>query len=263
MKKTGILIVSFGTTYEETRKKNIEALEQEVQRMYPEIPCYRAFSSGMVRKILRERDGIHVMEVKEALLQMKEDGISHVKILPTHIIDGLENNKVRQRAEECRPLFEEVTMARALLETETDYEKAAGTLWQELSQMAAGKILLFMGHGSSHEANAAYEKLEGVFCRLTGEDVFVATVEGTPELSDARQQMARLQKKQVILTPFMLVAGDHAVNDMAGEEDSWRTELEADGYAVTAVVKGLGEYAGIRSLYLEHLQEIMEPGRKA
>lgn len=258
MKKTGILVVSFGTTYEDTRKKTIDRLEQEIGGIYPQVPCYRAFTSGMVRKILKERDGISVMAPKEALLQMKEDGITHVKILPTHIIAGFENQKIWNIARGYGTIFEEIQIGSALLEEERDYETVVKVVWYELSELAAGNILLFMGHGSGHEANASYEKLEQAFRQRTGEEVLVATVEGTPELSDAMERMAVLKKKRVILTPFMLVAGDHAVNDMAGDEDSWKTELEGAGYEVTVVIKGLGEYAGIRALYQEHLRNIMD-----
>ena len=256
-------MVSFGTTYEETRRKTIDRLEQEIQEAYPQVTCYRAFSSGIVRKILKERDGMYVMDPEEALLKMKEDGIRHVKIIPTHIIAGLEYQKICNTAKKWKSLFEEIQIGSVLLETEEDYETVAEVLWKELSDQAEGKILLLMGHGSEHKANASYGKLEGVFRQRSGADVFVATVEGAPELSDAMAQMKFLDRRSVFMTPFMLVAGDHAVNDMAGEEDSWKTELEEAGYETAVLVKGLGEYAGIRALYQKHLKKIMSESEES
>lgn len=255
--KKGILVVSFGTTYKETREKNIEVLEQEIQKSYPEAVCYRAFSSGIIRKILKERDGLYVMDMQEALEQMIKDGITHAYVQPTHIIDGIENHRLQEAVERCKSGFETIEIGAPLLEQATDYEKAAKTLWEGLLPEAEGKNLILMGHGTSHEANEAYKKLEDTFRRLGYLDVYVATVEAEPTIEDIILRINEKEKKPVLVTPFMLVAGDHAVNDMAGEEDSYRSKLTEAGYETQIVLKGLGEYAGIREIYKSHLAEAM------
>lgn len=257
--KTGILTASFGTTYQETREKNIEAVERSLKEQYPQAMCYRGFSSGIVRKILKERDGLFVMDIREALEKMKEDGITHAYVQLTHIIDGIESNRVKDVVNTYRGAFEVVAVGEPLLTDEADYEKVVRTLWAGLCPEDEDKILVFMGHGTSHEANESYTRLERTFHRMGHPEVYVAAVEAEPAIEDVIAAMDQREKKPVILTPLMLVAGDHAVNDMAGsEEDSFLSLLTEAGYEVEVVLKGLGEYEGIREIYGEHLKNTMK-----
>lgn len=260
--KEGILVVSFGTTYGETREKNIDAVEREIQDAYPQMAVYRAFSSAVVRRVLKERDGIFVKDIKEALSQMKEDGITQVYIQPTHVIDGIENHKVKGIQEAASSWFEGIVRGQVLLTEAWDYERVVETLWEELKAEANGKIVIFMGHGSCHKSNDAYQKLESAFHEAGHELVYVATVEAEPTIEDVLEKISRIEKKPVLLTPFMLVAGDHAVNDLAGAGDSYVSKLQESGYETQVLLKGLGEYPGIRRLYLEHLNRVIENKRR-
>lgn len=256
--KKGILVVSFGTTYRDTREKNIEVLEQEIQETYPDMVVYRAFSSSIIRRILRERDGILVMDAEEALEKMKEDGIEQVYIQPTHIIDGIENHGMKRVAQQWKSEFEILAIGNPLLAEPEDYKQTAEILWSGLSPDAEHKSLIFIGHGTSHESNEAYVKLEQTFLDLGHPHVYMSTVEAEPDMEAVMKRLDQEEKRDVLLTPFMLVAGDHAIHDMAGEEDSYMTALTEAGYQVQVILKGLGEYPEIRKLYLSHLKAAMD-----
>lgn len=256
--ETGILLVSFGTSYRETRERNIDRLAKEIAGEYPHMPVYQAFSSGKVIDILKKRDRMLVHTVQEALQRMKQDGLRRVLVQPTHIINGIETKKVRGSLEEYKNDFCSLVMGRVLLDQAEDYERAATALWQELAQEVGQGSLILMGHGTRDEADQAYARLEQTFQKQGHEKVYVATVEGRDRLERA---LAKLdshpgrESKRVVLAPFMLVAGDHAVNDMAGEQDSFAVRTAAAGWETQCILKGLAEYQGIRELYLEHLRE--------
>lgn len=260
--KKGILIVSFGTTYRETREKNIERIAETVREANPDCAVYQAYSSDKVGAILRKRDGIVIPGIEEALKQMSESGVSHLTVLPTHIIDGIENNKLKRIVKESSSCFNTEKIAGALLEKEEDYFLTAKALWEELRDLVGDSVLILMGHGSYHEADSSYEKMESALREYSGKEIYIATVEGSTAIEDVISRMnAIYERKQdrrkihVIITPFMLVAGDHAVNDMAGEENSFLSKVTAEGYDAECILKGLGEYEGIREIYMRHLRE--------
>lgn len=258
--KTGILIVSFGTTYRETREKNIGKLAQIVREKYADALVLEAYSSEIVRKVLRERDGIIIPDVKDALCEMERQGIRRVTVLPTHIIDGIENNKMKQAVKECLGMFDEIKVADALLTTGEDYERTALALWDSLREAAGEDPVILMGHGSAHEADKSYERFEEVLNRCASNDIYVATVEGSVDIDSVLARLTASKRKsgRVFVTPFMLVAGDHAENDMAGEEESFAAKLKEAGYEPECLLKGIGEYEKIQELYLEHLQRAMD-----
>jgi Cobalamin biosynthesis protein CbiK, Co2+ chelatase len=256
--KKGILVVSFGTSHYDTFQNCIEAVEHSIQQTYPEITCYRAFTSEIIMRILKTRDGMDIYNVEEALQRMYMDGITHVYIQPTHIIDGIENNKVKRIMEQYQDKFEVLKIGAPLLLEDHDYEQVVQAVWGELKETVEDNLLIFMGHGSDHEANLSYEKLEEEFHKQGYSNVFIATVEAKPDLDSVIERIKKLNQNKIIVTPFMLVAGDHAKNDMASEEeDSFYSLLKNEGYEVCCIVKGLGEYESIRTIFVEHLKEIL------
>lgn len=258
--KKGILIVSFGTTHQETKIKNIERVVGAVAEYYPDYPIYQAYSSSIVRNILKKRDKLIIPDTKEALLAMQRDGITQVAVLPTHIIDGIENNRMKQAIDDCRGMFRSIAIADVLLAREEDYKMIVRDLWCEIKEEIDGASVIFMGHGSAHEADQSYEKLEAEFRGYTKEEIYLATVEGKVTIEDVIMRLKSSTKidNRIVLLPFMLVAGDHAIHDMAGEEDSFTAKLKAEGYKVRCILKGLGEYESIRRIYIEHLRKVME-----
>lgn len=255
--KQGILIVSFGTTYKDTREKNIEKLAVTVRENFPGWNIYQAYSSSIVRSILKKRDNIIVPDVKEALQQMQQEGITHALVLPTHIIDGIENNKIKQTIEICRELFADIKTADALLGNERDCKYIAKAFWKEIEIIAGDAPVILMGHGSAHEADKYYAMLEKEIRDYSGKETYIATVEGTITIETVIEQLnaSPKEKGRVLLLPFMLVAGDHAVNDMAGEKDSFASKLRNEGYEPECILRGIGEYEGVRNLYIKHLRE--------
>ncbi len=257
--KQGILIVSFGTTYQETREKNIEKIANTVRKQFSDWNVYQAYSSNTVRSILKKRDQLEIPDTKEALVQMSKEGITHVVVLPTHIIDGIENNRMKQSILDCSALFTNITTARVLLDCDEDYKLTAKALWEEIKAFADEAPVIWMGHGSAHEADKSYEKLELELRNYSGHENYMATVEGevTIESVLGRLMDSPQPKGRVLLLPFMLVAGDHATNDMAGEEDSFASLLQHEGYEPECMLKGIGEYDSIRDIYIQHLREAM------
>lgn len=252
--KKGILVVSFGTSHLDTMEKTIAAMEREIQEKYPDRAVYRAFTSRIIIRKLELEESMHIDTVAEALERMAHDGVTDVIVQPTHMINGIENDNMLADLRSHQHLFERIRTGMPLLSSTEDYENAIHAVMQE-TKLEGGETLVLMGHGTDHYANASYPALEYTFHLLGYENVFVGTVEGFPELSHVMTKLERTGAKKVTLMPFMLVAGDHAKNDMAGDEDSWRQQMEEKGYEVNVLLRGLGELQGIRDLFIEHVRD--------
>lgn len=254
--KKAVLVVSFGTSHKETREKTIGAIERQISESFPDREVRRAFTSGMIMDILEKRDGIHVDDVSEAMDRLAADGYAHVILQPTHIINGDEYDKVVCRAEEHRGSFESVTIGNPLLTESRDFEAVCRAVTAQMPDMKKNEALVLMGHGTGHFADAAYAALDYRFKALGYDNVFVGTVEGYPSLGEVMKQVKKYMPQKVILMPLMVVAGDHAVNDMAGEdEESWRSVFEREGFETECILKGLGEFTEIREIYIQHLRD--------
>ena len=250
----GILVVSFGTSHLDTMEKTISVIEREISERFQEYRVYRAFTSGMIIRKLKRTENLAVDTVQEALNRMKEDGIEDVIVQPTHIINGVEYDRMMKDLMENMFLFRRIRVGKPLLSSVDDYKKSIHAVMAE-TQLEDDEVLVLMGHGTDHHANSAYPTLEYTFHALGYNQVLVGTVESFAELKNVMAKLEISGKKKVVLMPFMLVAGDHAKNDMAGEEDSWKSELEDAGYEVRVIMKGLGEFEGIRKIFTEHLEE--------
>ena len=254
--KKGILVVSFGTSHLDTLERTITTTEQYIAGQYPEYRIYRAFTSGMILWKLERTEKLKFDRVEEALERMVKDGIETVVIQPTHVINGIENDRMLEIAESYRNRFEAMQIGAPLLSTAEDYKKAVHAVMAEVD-LAEDEILILMGHGTDHHANSAYPTLEYTFHLLGYRQVLVGTVEGFPNLQNVQTKLEITGCKKVVLMPFMLVAGDHAKNDMAGEDDSWKSELEEAGYEVRVILRGLGEFHGIRKMFAEHIEAVI------
>jgi len=270
--KKAILVVSFGTTVPETRRANIDVLEQEIQAAFPEWEVRRAFTSGMVREKIAAEEGLPVDPPAKALKRLQRDGFDEVIVQPTHIIPGEEYDRLTAALEPFRRdgVFASLKLGRPLLyhggaeaRQPDDYLIAVEALRRQLPTFAPadrGRVVL-MGHGSGHVSDRCYDLLQERI-EAAGLPVFTATVEGSRTVEAALEWLERENARRVVLMPFMLVAGDHAMNDMAGEEaDSWQSRLSAAGYQVESHLRGLGENPAFRTIYLQHVREATEfPG---
>ena len=231
MAKKAILVVSFGTSVNATREKTIDRIEADIQKSMPDRAFYRAWTSGMIIRKIEKRDGVHINTVEEAMEQMLSDGITDVIVQPTHVIRGIEYDQLKETVLEKGKEFEQVRIGTPLL-------------------------TVFMGHGTPHDINSIYTELDQRLKELGYPQAFMGTVEAEPTLDTLLEKVKTLQVKRVILAPFMVVAGDHAMNDMAGDEDhSWKSTFEKAGYEVECILKGLGEYPAVRQIYVKHAME--------
>ena len=257
--KKAILVVSFGTSYEHTRKITIEAIEKAVGETFPDYRIYRAWTSKMIISRLKKRDGVTIPGVTEAMEQMASDGITHVVVQPTHVINGTENDLMKEQVLAFSDRFRKISFGAPLLSSEQDREEVIRVIAGAFPDLSPDTVLVLMGHGTEHPVNTVYSTLGAAFREMGYPRILLGTVEASPGLGQVLDMVKALEPKKVILTPFMIVAGDHASNDMAGEgEDSWASRLKKEGYEVVPLLKGLGEYPGIRRIFLRHVKEAVQ-----
>ena len=258
-KRNAILVVSFGTSYEDTRKKTIDAIEERIARAYPEWTVYRAWTSRMIIKKIRNRDGLHIDTVTEAMERMAKDGIRQVVVQPTHVINGIENEQMIRDALAFEERFEKIVIGAPLLTSDEDSVRVIRTLAEETGPLSQGEAVVFMGHGTTHYANTVYAALDYRMKDMGYPNFFLGTVGAYPSLPALKRRLREGGYRSVLLCPFMIVAGDHARHDMAsGEEDSWKCQLEEEGYEIRCRMKGLGEYRGIQELFLDHIADALK-----
>lgn len=254
--RRGILVVSFGTSVNETREKTIDVIEDEIRKAYPGTIVYRAWTSGMIIRKLKKRDGVQIDTVTEAVERMLADGITELIVQPTHVINGVENDRMIADVQVFADRFERIAFGTPLLTSEEDSGAVIEAVMDEFDGFPKEEALIFMGHGTTHYANAIYAALDYRFKDMGYPNVFLGTVEAYPSLDTLMKMVRAYGAEKVTLAPFMVVAGDHAVNDMSSEdEDSWRSQFERAGFQVSCILKGLGEYSGIRKIYIQHIQD--------
>ena len=251
-----ILLVSFGTSYIESKEKTIDKMLEDVTNHFPDYHIYQAWSSKMIIRVLQKRDNIHIPTIEEAMTQILADDIKDLTVQPTHLINGLENDIMKETILSMASNCLNVQFGNPLLTTTKDNCQVLEAVMNEFSGIPAEDALIFMGHGTTHYANSVYAALDYTLKDMGYAHAFMGTVEAYPDLDVLIRQVNHIHPRQVHLAPFMLVAGDHANNDMAGDEkDSWKSQFEAAGYEVVCHIKGLGEYESIRKLYLAHLRD--------
>lgn len=257
--KRGILLVAFGTSVPEAAPA-IDELKRQAEAAFPGVPVRLAYSSKIIRdKIAGE--GVQKRSPAQALADMAAEGFTEVAVQSLHAIPGREFHDIRAtaRAFEGMPKsMGRISVGRPLLSTPEDIALAAQAVLKSLPKRGRGEAVVLMGHGTEHPANAAYAALQ---LELWKKDpgVFVATVESSPALDDVIPALKRMGARTVHLLPLMSVAGDHARNDMAGDEDdSWASILKAKGFAPKADLTGLGSRPAVAGLWIEHLRDAVK-----
>lgn len=253
--KRAVLLVSFGTRYREARENSLECIYREIVRESG-LAVYQAYTSGVVIRKLAEQ-GVGMDTTEEAVGRLLREGADCLYVLPTHMIPGIEYDKMKTAVERYRTSFKRLEIAGAVLDRKEDCSRVIAVL-REIFSFDPDKEYILMGHGTEAEANIRYEQMNTALLDEGLVNVRIASVEAKPELEDMIKEMrAPKQVKSVVLHPFMVVAGDHAIHDMAGEENSFVSRLEQLGYRTEAVIKGLGEYPQFRALYLERLLKMI------
>ncbi|MFR9524102.1 MAG: sirohydrochlorin cobaltochelatase [Rikenellaceae bacterium] len=244
--KVAILMVHFGTSHNDTRAKTIEALNQKVKVQYPNIEQREAWTSRLVIGIMAKR-GENINNPAEALLQLKEDGFTHIIIQSSNVIEGVEMESLRRDVLAAKDDFKEIRVGNPLLYTTHDYQVVVDALREK---QPAGSALVLVGHGTYTPATAQYAMVDYVIGDKEYNDMHIGTIEGYPDYDSMLVRLKRENTKNVLLMPFMFVAGEHAKNDI---DQDWRLSLEQEGYSVSVLLEGLGEMEAVQDLFLEHI----------
>lgn len=244
--KKAILVTSFGTSHRDTREKCLDLIQREVEEKYGSENVERAYTSGIIRRIIEKNEGIHIFDQKEGLKVLKDKGFEEIITMSLHILDGIEYSKLDDK-------FGKIS--KPLLADDEDFKKIVEN--KEFNDLEGNDAIVFMGHGTESEADCAYQKLQDEYLKAGKNNIFIATVEGKVTIKDVIEKMKGKGFKKILLKPFMIVAGDHAKNDMSSDdEDSWKTMLKNEGYEVTSVLKGMGEYEFIRKMFMDKLEAV-------
>ena len=255
-----LLVVSFGTSYNDSRRLSVGGIEGALEAAFPDWSVRRGFTSQIIIDHVRSRDGELIDNVEEALDRAIENGVKTLVVQPTHLMDGFEYNDLADALAGYADAFERVALGAPLLTTDDDFSRVADAIAEATKEYDDGETAIcFMGHGTEAESNAVYAKMQQVLQDKGCTNVFIGTVEATPSVEDVLGMVQAGSYKRVVLEPLMIVAGDHANNDMAGdEEDSWKSVFAGAGYEVLCVLRGLGEMEAIQTLFVEHAQAAID-----
>ena len=254
-----LLVVSFGTSYNDNRDLTIGAVERAIEKAYPQYEIRRAFTSQIILDILKERDQLEIDNVKQAMERLIADGVRDVVIQPTHVMPGIEYDGVIAQIGAYRERFHSMKVGRPLLVEDRDYDTLIVALAEETAPYnTSDTAMVFMGHGTEHAANATYPKLQQKLIQAGFHNFFIGTVEAEPTVEDVLADVRKTDAKKVVLLPLMVVAGDHAHNDMAGDaEDTWKAVFANAGYETQCVLKGLGQYPAVRQMFVDHVADAL------
>lgn len=256
-----LLVASFGTSYNDSRRLTIGAIEQALEDAYSDTySVRRGFTSQIIIDHVKSRDNVAIDNITEALDRAVANGVKNLVVQPTHLMNGLEYNDLVNEIAQYADAFEKVAIGEPLLTSEEDFKAVMEAITKETAQYDDGETAIcFMGHGTEADSNVIYAKMQELLTEAGYENYYVGTVEATPSLDDILALVKAGDYKKVVLEPLMIVAGDHANNDMAGnEEDSWKTAFENEGYEVECIIKGLGELEDVQAIFVEHAQAAID-----
>ncbi len=275
-----LLVVSFGTSFNDSRVADIKGIEDALQEANPDWSVRRAFTAQIIINHIQARDGEKIDNMTQALDRAVANGVKNLVVQPTHLMHGAEYDEMCEAIEAYRDKFESVAIAEPMLgevgsdATVINADKEAVAKAITAAAVAdsgfesvdaakeAGTAFVFMGHGTAHVAKVTYSQMQAQMQQLGYENVFIGTVEGEPEETSCEAVIEAVKAAgytNVVLRPLMVVAGDHANNDMAGsEDDSWKTMFEAAGFTVDCQIHGLGEIADVQALYVAHTKAAID-----
>ena len=254
-----LLVVSFGTSFNDSRRLTIGGIERALQIAFPDWSVRRAFTSQIIIDHVKSRDGEVIDNVSEALDRAVENGVKTLVVQPTHLMHGYEYTDLVNELAEYADAFESITVGEPLVNSAEDFALTAAVLADSTASYNDGKTaIVYMGHGTEAESNEIYAKMQQLMTDAGYENYFIGTVEAEPSVEDVLALVQAGSYERVVLRPMMIVAGDHANNDMAGaEEDSWKSVFEAAGYEVECVLQGLGQSSVVQQMFVQHTAEAM------
>ena len=260
--KDAIVVASFGTTFKETREKTIEATVDAIRAAHPGVKVVTAFTSHIIIDPIAKKGGKKYPTPEEALAQLKADGYSRVALVSLDVIPGMEYSYLTAVFHNYKEQFKKMTCGTSLMywqgqeDQSDDVTEAIKALATQFPDRGKHDALLIMAHGTPQPSNAYYSVIQAKIDEMQYNNVFVYTVEGWPSLETVIPKLKKAGIKNVTLMPMMMVAGDHANNDMAGDDkDSHKSILEAAGFKVSTYLHGIGENAAIRDLYVHRAND--------
>lgn len=255
-----LLVASFGTSFNDNRRLTIGAIENAMEEAFPDYSVRRGFTAQIIIDHVEKRDGIHIDNMDEALDRAINNGVKTLVVQPTHLMNGLEYDELTGQLAEYADSFEQVAVGEPLLTSDDDFNRVMKAIVEATAEYDDGETAIcFMGHGTEAASNEVYGKMQDLLKANGYDNYYVGTVEAEPSLEDVLTVVQAGSYKKVVLEPLMIVAGDHANNDMAGDEEgSWKTEFENAGYEVTCILRGLGELPEIQQILVEHAQKAID-----
>ncbi len=255
-----LLVVSFGTSYNDNRRLSIGAIEAALAEAFPDWSVRRAFTSQIIIDHVKSRDGEVIDNVGEALQRAVDNGVKRLVVQPTHLMHGYEYTDLVKELDKYAASFETVSVGEPLLSSDADFAAVAGAVMEDNAEFDDERTAVcLMGHGTSADSNGVYEKMQGVLREKGFDRCFVGTVEATPTLEDVLAAVKAGGLERVVLQPLMIVAGDHANNDMAGDEEgSWKRAFEDAGFETVCRLRGMGEMEDVQALFVEHARAAMD-----
>lgn len=255
-----LLVLSFGTSFNDSRRLTIGAIEDQLEKSFPDYSVRRGFTANIVIDHVAKRDGEKIDGIDESLKRAVDNGVKNLVVQPTHLMNGLEYEELKGDIAQYSDAFDKIAIGQPLLSSDDDFSRVENAIVDWTKDYDDGETaIVFMGHGTSADSNGVYQKMQDLLTKDGHTNYFVGTVEATPSLDDVMAAVKKGNYKRVVLEPLMVVAGDHANNDMAGDDkDSWKSQFEAAGYQVECLLRGLGENETIRQIYVEHAQAAID-----
>lgn len=255
-----LLVLSFGTSFNDSRRLTIGAIEDQLEKSFPDYSVRRGFTANIVIDHVAKRDGEKIDDIDQSLKRAVDNGVKNLVVQPTHLMNGLEYEELKGDIAQYSDAFDKIAIGQPLLSSDDDFSRVENAIVDWTKDYDDGETaIVFMGHGTSADSNGVYQKMQDLLTKDGHTNYFVGTVEATPSLDDVMAAVKKGNYKRVVLEPLMVVAGDHANNDMAGDdEDSWKSQFEAAGYQVECLLRGLGENETIRQIYVEHAQAAID-----
>lgn len=255
-----LLVLSFGTSFNDSRRLTIGAIEDQLEKSFPDYLVRRGFTANIVIDHVAKRDGEKIDDIDASLKRAVDNGVKNLVVQPTHLMNGLEYEELKGDIAQYSDAFDKIAIGQPLLSSDDDFSRVENAIVDWTKDYDDGETaIVFMGHGTSADSNGVYQKMQDLLTKDGHTNYFVGTVEATPSLDDVLAAVKKGGYKRVVLEPLMVVAGDHANNDMAGDDkDSWKSQFEAAGYQVECLLRGLGENETIRQIYVEHAQAAID-----
>lgn len=247
--KAAVLMVHFGTTYDDTRALTIDAINAKAKNEFKNADVKEAYTSRIVMRRLKAK-GIEKQNPSEVINDLKAKGYTHLLVQGTHIMNGVESNNLAEELKGYEKDFKDIRMGTPLLTTHEDYEAVAKAIAKKVGPLKANQGVVLVGHGTHHFGGSAYAMMDYVFTAEGMDTYAVGTVEGYPAFDNVVTKLKAKGVKDVILMPFMFVAGDHANNDIA---EDWNNDLKGAGFTVSKIIlEGLGQNPDIQNIYIDH-----------